>query len=462
MSVNIWWIRRDLRLTDNRALQAALNGGAVVLPLFILDPTLLKNPADNRRGFLFSALRSLDEQLRHRGSYLVVRSGKPLQVLRTLVQETGASVIYSEEDYTPYARRRDAEVLRHLPLKLTGGLTIHPPSAVVRADGSPYTVFTPFSKIWKALPAPSRSLIQPPEHFIAPPKIKSDPLPEVPPPTDFPATQQEAQNRLQTFARELIDHYQENRNRLDLDGTSRLSPYLRFGLISIRQVVNTALDVMENAPDSTTQRSAEVWLNQLIWREFYIAILYHFPDVLKTAFNASMRNIAWRESPEDLCAWQQGNTGYPIVDAAMRQLKQTGWMHNRGRMIVASFLSKDLLINWQEGERWFMHWLVDGDLAENNGGWQWTAGVGTDAAPYFRIFNPVLQGKKFDPNGNYVRRWVPELARVPEEFIHTPWLMPADLQNAIGCRIGVHYPAPIVDHQQARARTLLAYRSGST
>lgn len=460
MSVNIWWIRRDLRLEDNQALQAALNGG-MVLPLFILDPILLKNPAGSRQVFLFSALRALDEELRHRGSYLVVRAGKPLQVLQELVQETGASAIYSEEDYTPYARRRDAEVFRYLPLKLTGGLTIHPPSAVVRADGSPYTVFTPFSKAWKAMPVPSRSLTRAPEHFITPPEIKSDPLPKASPPTDFPASQQEANNRLQVFARGLIYNYQEDRNRLDFDGTSRLSPYLRFGLISIRQLVNTALDAIENAPDPIARRSAEIWLNELIWREFYISVLYHFPDVLKSAFNASLRNIAWRESPEDLHAWQEGNTGYPVVDAAMRQLKQTGWMHNRGRMIVASFLSKDLLINWQEGERWFMRWLVDGDPASNNGGWQWTAGVGTDAAPYFRIFNPVLQGKKFDPNGNYVRRWLPELARVPEEFIHTPWLMPADLQNAIGCRIGTHYPTPIVDHRQARARTLSAYRPDS-
>ncbi len=458
MRINIWWIRRDLRLRDNQALQAARNDGSCVLPLFILDSALLKNSAENRRAFLFSALHSLDKELQRRGSRLFVREGRPLRVLTELIQELGVSAIYAEEDYSPYARRRDAEISRHLPLKLTGGVTIHPPSAVVQADDSPYKVFTPFSKAWKALPAPSRSVIPIPEIFASPPEIDSKPLPLVSQPASFPASEQEAQHRLEVFAKTLIYDYQENRNRLDLDGTSRLSPYLRFGLISIRQLVHTALEAIKNAPDPKAQHSAETWLNELIWREFYIAVLYHFPYVLRTAFNASLRDIPWRESPEDLYAWQEGRTGYPIVDAAMRQLKQTGWMHNRGRMIVASFLAKDLLINWQEGERWFMRWLVDGEPAANNGGWQWSAGVGTDAAPYFRIFNPVLQGKKFDPQGTYVRRWVPELANVPNEFIHEPWLMPADLQRATKCQIGVDYLAPIVDHKQARVRTLSAYR----
>ncbi|MEJ5202301.1 MAG: deoxyribodipyrimidine photo-lyase, partial [Anaerolineales bacterium] len=407
---------------------------------------------------LFSSLNSLDEELRRRGSRLLVRKGKPLQVLTELVREINVSAIYAEEDYSPYARRRDAEISRHLPLRLTGGATIHHPLAVVRADGSPYTVFTPFSKAWKSLPAPSRSLISIPEVFVPPPEIDSEHLPVVSQPTGFPASEQEAQRRLQAFAENLIYTYQENRNRLDFDGTSRLSPYLRFGLISIRQLVNTSVKAIENAPDSVAQKSAETWLNELIWREFYMAILYHFPYVLRTAFNASMRNIPWQENQEDLRAWQEGHTGYPVVDAAMRQLKQTGWMHNRARMIVASFLTKDLLINWQEGERWFMRWLVDGDPAANNGGWQWAAGVGTDAAPYFRIFNPVLQGKKFDPEGAYVRRWVPELAHVPNDSIHEPWLMSADQQRAASCQIGVDYPAPIVNHRQARERVLSAYR----
>jgi deoxyribodipyrimidine photo-lyase len=200
-------------------------------------------------------------------------------------------------------------------------------------------------------------------------------------------------------------------------------------------------------------------LNEIIWREFYQSILYHFPFVQEQAFNPRLRNIAWRNAPADFQAWKDGLTGYPVVDAAMRQLMATGWMHNRARMITASFLTKDLLINWQEGERWFMRQLVDGDSAANNGGWQWTAGTGTDAAPYFRIFNPVLQSKKFDPNGSYIRRWVPELQAVPDEWIHEPWKMPDLLQHNIGLRIGSDYPIPIVEHGIAKERTMAAYKA---
>ncbi|WP_322509387.1 FAD-binding domain-containing protein, partial [Anaerolinea sp.] len=207
------------------------------------------------------------------------------------------------------------------------------------------------------------------------------------------------------------------------------------------------------------KRGYEAWLNELIWREFYISILYHYPHVLAMAFNPALRAIEWRDAPSELQAWKEGKTGYPVVDAAMRQLKATGWMHNRARMIVASFLTKDLLINWQEGEQWFMQNLVDGDPAANNGGWQWTAGVGTDAAPYFRIFNPVLQSAKFDPQGRYIKTWVPELTSVPPEFIHAPWTMPLSLQISLGVRIGRDYPAPMVNHQEVRDRVLQAYRT---
>jgi deoxyribodipyrimidine photo-lyase len=248
---------------------------------------------------------------------------------------------------------------------------------------------------------------------------------------------------------------------MDLDATSVLSPYLRFGMLSAGQAVLAAQQALQNAPDKNARKGAETWLNELIWREFYIAILYHFPQVSRMSFRENLRDIRWNNDPREFEAWCEGRTGYPVVDAAMRQLRNTGWMHNRARMIVASFLTKDLLIDWRWGERWFMQQLVDGDPAANNGGWQWTAGTGTDAAPYFRIFNPVLQSKKFDPQGDYIRRWVPELTRVPGLYLHAPWEMTVDQQRDAGCRLGEHYPLPIIDHSFARQRTLVAYKNAS-
>ena len=304
---------------------------------------------------------------------------------------------------------------------------------------------------------PGLHIWQAPEHFPVSPALDSAPIPKSEPLPGFPAGEGKARQRLQSFTHNCIGSYTNDRNRLDLDGTSALSPYLRFGMLSAHQAWASARETLAQAETSEARRGIETWINELIWREFYNAILYHFPDVRKHAFRPAMRNIVWRNAKDDLSAWQTGHTGYPIVDAAMRQLLHTGWMHNRGRMIAASFLVKDLLINWQEGERWFMQHLVDGDPAANNGGWQWTAGVGTDAAPYFRIFNPILQSKKFDPQGAYIRHWVPELTQVPDKYIHEPWLMPSDVQQASACKIGKDYPLPIVDHQQARQRTLEAY-----
>ncbi|NTV36420.1 MAG: deoxyribodipyrimidine photo-lyase [Anaerolineaceae bacterium] len=457
MATFIWWIRRDLRLDDNPALQAALREGGLVIPVFVLDEFLLNNPAPNRQGFLFTAMRSLDASLRLLGSRLVVRKGSPAQELVKLAAETGAQAVYAEEDYSPYARRRDAEVSSRLDLHLVVGATVHHPNAVVKADGSPYTVFTPFSKVWKALPFSSyteKKLVALPPV----PELASLPIPDGEAPAGFPASEGEAQRRLQDFLNQRISAYHDARNRMDLDGTSALSPYFRFGLLSARRAAAAAREAAQRMVDPVVRQGAETWLNELIWREFYAAILYHFPNVLTQAFNPQMRNIPWRSAPQDLQAWKEGRTGYPVVDAAMRQLRESGWMHNRARMITASFLVKDLLINWQEGERHFMEYLVDGDPASNNGGWQWTAGVGTDAAPYFRVFNPLLQSAKFDPLGGYIRCWVPELASTPDQFIHQPWLMDTATQRRVGCEIGVHYPAPIVDHAMARERVLAAYK----
>ena len=229
-------------------------------------------------------------------------------------------------------------------------------------------------------------------------------------------------------------------------------------MMSAREAVVAAQRTIASAPDVHGRKSAEAWLNELIWREFYCAILYHFPEVLRRAFRPELRDIGWSNDEVMFVAWCEGRTGYPVVDAAMRQLAETGWMHNRARMITASFLVKDLLIDWRWGERWFMLHLIDGDPAANNGGWQWTAGVGTDAAPYFRVFNPILQSRKFDPYGDFARAWIPELRRVPDEYIHEPWKMPEDIQRRTRCIIGKDYQAPIIDHVFARARALEAYR----
>ena len=466
MTSAIWWIRRDLRLGDNPALQAALQGADQLIPLFILDPRLLKPPAQPRKAFLFAGLRRLDADLRRLGSRLVVRSGEPLEVLRQVVAASGAGRVFAVEDYSPYALQRDECIAQALPLLLSPGVTIRHPASVVKVDGSPYTVYTPFSKAWKALSLPLVSatpgVLPPPASLPPSGDLSSEALPESEPPWFFLPGEAEALRRLERFCSGPIYAYAGDRNRLDLDGTSALSPYLRFGMLSPRQALAAGLSARSAIDDAGAQKSADTWINELIWHEFYTAILYHFPEVLKTAFNPSLRSIPWREAPDDLDAWQSGLTGYPVVDAGMRQLAATGWMHNRARMLAASLLVKDLLLNWQQGERWFMRMLVDGDPASNNGGWQWTAGVGTDAAPYFRIFNPVLQGLNFDPKGAYVRRWLPELANVPDEWVHRPWEMPLDVQHRNGFRPGKDYPLPIVDHAFARGRALQAYQASRT
>jgi deoxyribodipyrimidine photo-lyase len=467
VTTTLWWIRRDLRLADNQALAAALSHGPRVIPVFVLDPTLLNSPyvGEKRLAFLFGGLQRLDDGLRHLGGRLILRRGDPLRELAALVKETGAGAIYAEEDHSPYARQRDQRAGERLPLTLTPGLTVHPPDAVRKADGNPYVVFTPYSRSWKALPLPRpREVLPAPESISVPPELGSLDLPAqpvLPAEVPFPPGEAEAFRRLEAFLEgenPAVYRYASGRDRLDRDGTSRLSPYLRFGMISARQAVVGALHAIETAPDENARRGAESWLNELIWREFYISILHHFPEVRQGSFRTEYRDLRWENDEDAFQAWCQGRTGYPVVDAAMRQLVQTGWMHNRGRMIVASFLVKDLLIDWRWGERFFMQHLVDGDPAANNGGWQWAAGTGTDAAPYFRIFNPVLQGEKHDPDGAYVRRWVPELAEVPGKYLHAPWEMPSDLQDEVGCVIGRDYPAQVIDHGWARKRTLEAFR----
>jgi deoxyribodipyrimidine photo-lyase len=463
----IAWLRRDLRLADNTTLGAALSRAEQVIPVFVLDPTLLERYAGTKRlAFLFAGLRQLDADLRARGSRLIVRRGDPADEIARLVRESGASFVFAEEDYEPYAQERDDAVATRAPLERVGSPIVRPPGVVLKADGNPYVVLTPFSRKWKSFPPPRPSeQLPPPEQIATPQGIESTTIPDepiLPWSIPFPAGEAEAQRRLRAFVSgddAPIYRYANTRDRMDLDGTSQLSPYLRFGMLSARQAVVAAYRAIGQAPSQDARHSAESWLDELIWREFYMCILYCFPRVLERSFRERLDGIAWANDERAFEAWCTGRTGYPVVDAAMRQLVGTGWMHNRARMIVASFLVKDLLVDWRRGEAFFMQHLVDGDPAANNGGWQWTAGTGTDAAPYFRIFNPISQGKKHDPNGSYVRRWVPELVGVPNAYIHTPWTMSLMQQRESGCILGVDYPLPIVDHAVMRERTLQAYRA---
>ncbi len=473
--VIIHWFRRDLRLVDNTALHAAAQAaGGAVLPVFIFDEQVLfgRWQSASRTTFLLATLQALDADLRALGLRLVVRHGAPLPTLLQLARAHGASGVFWNRDYTPYAIRRDGEVkaaLREAGLEARSfkDAVIFELNEVVTAEGRPYTVYTPYARSWRrhlaehgcvTLPTP---LLTPMAYWPV-----AQPLPT---PADLgatltgcqlpPAGTAAAVARLRSFAVSAhgLTDYAEQRNLIGVDGTSRLSPYLRLGALSVRMALRTALDQLEQGLPAAAQAAAESWIGELIWRDFYSQILYHFPYVLRGAFRPAYDSLNWENDPDYVAAWQAGRTGYPVVDAAIRQLHHEGWMHNRARMIVASFLTKDLLVDWRRGEAHFMHWLIDGDPAANNGGWQWAAGTGTDAQPYFRIFNPTNQGRQFDPQGLYVRRYLPELANVPLKFLHTPHLMAPAEQLRADVQIGRDYPLPIVEHKARRMQALALY-----
>ena len=431
MQNSLFWFRRDLRLHDNRGLVAALKSGQPVVALFILDSEItaeLKND-DPRVTFIFSALKKISDTLTGAGSGLLILSGNPVDLFAGIIEKYSISDIFLNEDYEPYGIDRD-RVVRGIAAERRVGFhsfkehVIFSPPEIVKKDGTPYTVYTPYSRLWLTeFSKKYRTRVSGADidnagassGFAA--GIKSDSCD----PSHYGFITSSIQVEPFDVSENLLTGYEDTRNTPSLNGTSLLGPHIRFGTVSIREIAVQAAF------------SSHLFLKQLAWREFFIQILYHFPYVVTGSFRKKYEGIEWRNNPDEFERWCNGTTGYPIVDAGMRQLKATGYMHNRVRMITASFLTKDLLIDWRWGEAWFAVHLLDYELASNNGNWQWAAGTGCDASPWFRIFNPLIQQKKFDPGMKYISKWVPELGTDD-------------------------YPSPVVDHSYARKRTIEAYK----
>jgi len=438
------WFRRDLRLADNEALCAAAKEGSVT-PLFVLDPIFFERSGAPRLAFLLRNLRELNRSM---GGVLVVCSGNPVDVVAAVAQEVGATVVYAAKDFAPYGRSRDKLVGAALhkigaQLRSVGSAYAVEPGRVRKADDTPYAVFTPFSKTWlsKGWQEP---LAHPKVVWHGAPIVVSEAIPADPhcDATLPPAGEYAAWNMWEAFRDTALHRYNETRNNPDVNGTSQLSAYLRFGVLHPRSLLAELGD----------SKAHSVFRSELCWREFYADVLYHQPQTVWKNLQPKMNKMLLDSNATAVKrfeAWCKGETGYPIVDAGIRQMLATGWMHNRVRMIVASFLVKDLHLPWQWGARFFMRHLVDGDIASNNHGWQWTAGTGTDASPYFRVFNPISQGERFDPQGTYVRQWIPELGEIANDFVHAPWT--TGLLNP--------YLKPIVNHAVERQISLDRYKA---
>lgn len=441
------WFRRDLRLGDNPAWNAATASHGTVVALFVLEPALLELAGQHRRNQLFGHLNALHQELVGLGGGLTIRQGPAELAVPALVAELDATGVYCNYDVSPFSRRRDAAVEQRLGGALASfdGGFVHEPGAVLTGKGSVSQVFSPFYKTWSATPLPDWPEPGPGRPIL----VSSEPIPQPDAAPRQTSGEAAANARLAAWL-EHVEAYQTTRDLPAVDGTSDLSADLKFGTIAPRRIVEEV---------GTSNQGRAAFTRQIAWRDWWAHTLVERPFLATKATRPEYDKIQWEDDPEGFDAWASGQTGFPIVDAGMRQLVETGWMHNRVRMITASFLVKDLLIDWRLGERFFHHHLSDADTAQNAGNWQWVAGTGPDAAPYFRIFNPTSQSQKFDPTGAYLRRWVPELAALPAKTIHEPSTAgPLDLAAA-GVILGDTYPAPIVDHRAARERTLAAYKA---
>lgn len=467
----IVWYRQDLRIADHPALQTAIDSGKPIIPLYIYakDEEGRWSYGGATQWWLHYSLESLKNELDKVGLKLVVREGDSLDVLKKIIKDTGADTVLWHRRYEPYSIARDTKVkseLHHMGITAQSfnGTLLFEPWTIANKQKKPFQVFTPFWRHCLTLKSPEQPFKAPEEKLNGYKSIDSlqikdlKLLPKIHWDTGLkeewtPGVEGAAQ-RLNEFLKEPIVDYIGERDRPDHHGTSKISPHLHFGEITSRMIWHA---VHQKYKGHLTDQGIEGYLRQLGWREFAHHLIYHFPHTPEKPLRAEFTHFPWNNNPKHLKAWQKGLTGYPIVDAGMRELWHTGWMHNRVRMVVGSFLVKDLLLPWQEGEKWFWDTLVDADLANNTLGWQWVGGCGADAAPYFRIFNPMTQGEKFDPEGDYVKKWVPELKLMPKKWIHRPWEAPPEILQKAKVQLGSTYPEPIVDHDKARKKALEAF-----
>lgn len=460
MRTIVWFRAKDLRLTDHAPLRDAASAGDVI-PLFVVDPSCFGEKAargaPHRTQYLHDSLTELRDAIARRGSQLLFAEGNPTEIVPQLAKRWKADRVVAHRWVEPHGRKRDDEVRLALggKFELYEGETLHPPGTLRTQQGNPYSVFTHFARalrqqeeIAAPLPAPKR-LPKLPSDIRSPgaslPTFESLGLERNT--SVIRGGESEAAARLEHFLDSGLSAYAKRRDRLDLDGTSRLSADLKFGTLSVRTV-------WTKARESGSGQALDTYCNELLWREFTHSTLWDRPEVLRAPFRADFEGFPWLRDQSAFRAWASGKTGYPVVDAASRQLLGEGFVHNRARMIAASFLCKHLLLDYRLGEGHYMKYLVDGDLAQNNAGWQWSAGSGCDAQPYFRVFNPMTGGKRFDEEGAYVKRWVPELRNLPARYIHEPWKAPASVLNEANVKLGKNYPSPIVDHKAARERFL--------